>query len=219
MNTTTPQLEGIEISPPRLQTDGRYLVGFVSPYESMHHQLYVNGRLDQWTDLPVQRQFVAVLPPAPVRLAVAAVAELSRRDDSSGDLPGLMPPWVYRLRVAQTPAMAPDDQVELLDDHASGVLSPVPLDVAPAWPEYQVRWAFGQDIFGAGAFGFDGCEAAGMGCGAFGEGMFAFDSPLLELEALLEEEGTHRLVIRIRSADGKTRDLASEIVEVPALPP
>lgn len=219
MNTTTPQLDGIDISPLRLQTDGRYVVSFVSPHESMHHQLYVNGRLDQWTDLPLQRQFVAVLPPAPVRLAVAAVEELFRQDDFASQLSGLTPPWVYRPRVAQTPALAPDDQVEILDDHASGVLSPVPLDATSAWPVYLTRWAFGQDVFGAGAFGFDGCGAAGMGGGAFGEGMFAFDSPLLELEGLLEEEGSHRLVVRIRGADGQTRDLSSEIVEVPELPP
>lgn len=207
--------DGIVIAPPVPLSGGGYRLAFTSPHTGMFHQLYLNGRLEAWTDLPAQREFLLDDDRRPARLLIAAVDELSRETDLAALLPAdIIPPWVYRPRIVRSCDFRPGDVVEILDDHATGELSPVPLAREEAWPAYLPRWGFGQDYFAVGGFGYDGSAALGMGLGAFGLGMFGFDADLLDLQAILEEPGRHRVVVRIRRQSGVS-ELSSAIVDVP----
>jgi hypothetical protein len=185
-----------------------WVVRFRSASAGLHHQLYVNGRLADFTDSPDQRRFFLEDPGRPLAIRICAVDAGYRSADLRDFLPDEEPDpsWVFRARVVRSIFNRPGDVAEILGDHATGEPALTPLASAEIWPAWQARWAFGEDRFGAGCFGHDGANAPGMIAGAFGAGPFGMDADLIELEAFLLEEGTHQIVMRTRGRDGQTSD-------------
>ena len=187
---------------------GQYLIRFRSTNAGMHHQLYLNGNLSAWTDSSDERSFLLASPAAPASCCIVAVEEQYRQQDLSNYLPEDLqkPSWVYHARVIRSAPICSDEVVEILDDRATGGdLWENPLISRQLWPEWQPRWAFGQDRFGEGGFGYDGANALGFGNGAFAAGMFGIDTDLIELQATLTEQGRHKIVIqRRRTTTGQT---------------
>ena len=205
--TDTLITTGIDALTAEADPAGGWRLSFRSPHAGAHHQLYVNGRLADATDTPDQRSF-HLDPDGPALVAVAAVPAERRWEDLWRQLPPeALPSWVYRPRVLRSPALAAGDVVEVLGDHAAGgAVDESPLASAAAWPAWASRWSFGQDLFGGGAFGWDGALAPGLGEGAFGGGPFGLDADLIDLSAELAEEGAHAIVLRTRSPDGTCTD-------------
>jgi hypothetical protein len=196
------RLQAVPLDPPR-----GWEVRFRSANAGLHHQLYVNGRLADFTDSPRQRTFLLPEQPAPARLCVAAVAAAERRTDFARWLPAeAVPPWVFRADVIQDLKHPPGTRVELLTDHASGELDEAPLAVRDLWPASSPRWGFGESAFARGGFGYGGVGAPGLGRGAFGAGPFGMNAETVRLAAALAEPGTHRVVLRTVAPDGRTAD-------------
>jgi hypothetical protein len=189
-------------------SDGRWIVTFRSTSAGLHHQLYVNGSLAAWTEDPVQRSFTLDASASPREIVIAAVENADRSVDFSSRLPAenRTPPNVFRIRVARNPSLLRGSRTALLTDHAAGITDETPLAMAELWPDRLPRWAWGEDAFAAGAFGFDASIAPGLGKGAFGAGMMGFDVDGVELSAALAEEGLHSLVIRTYGPDGRFAD-------------
>jgi hypothetical protein len=196
-----------------------WTICFRSANGGLHHQLYANGRLAAWTDSTQQRHFFLDEPLCPTAIRIAAVAPGGQTEDLAAQLPEGegAPTWIYRPQVLRAAPIRSGDVIEVLSDHATGTIQPQPLAQAEAWPVHLPRWAFGQDRFGKGGFGYDGADAPGLGAGAFGAGPFGFDADLIALDAPLEENGTHQIVLRTRAADGQVVDSAPMLV--PADPP
>ncbi len=203
-----------DLDPPR-----GWEVVFRSLNAGMHHQLYVNGRLADWTDTPEQRRFLLAGAHAPREICVAAVAAEDRAADLSDQLPeGVRNTgWVYRASVVRFIGHAAADRVALHTDHATGELDPEPLVVREIWPAWAPRWAWGESAFGLGGFGYGGVGAPGLGKGAFGAASFGMDADLIHLAAELAEDGTHTLVLRTLASDGRFADAEAE--QVAAHPP
>ncbi len=219
--TATLITTGIEYVIGESRGEGGWVVRFGSTNAGLHHQLYVNGRLAAWTDTLGQRRFFLDEPvDAPVSVCIAALDAADRMTDLSGQLPtdDRDPTWVFRPQLVRSVSVRSGDVVEILGDHAAGGdLSETPLASACAWPMWVPRWRFGEDGFGQGGFGYDGHYAPGLGNGAFGAGMFGMNADLIGIEAVLTEEGTHRLVLRSRGADGQVTD--SDSIYIVADPP
>jgi hypothetical protein len=195
-------------------------VSFISDNAGMHHQLYVNGRLADFSDTPDQRRFTLELAGRPARIVVAATSAANRAIDRANFLPTehRRLPWMYQAAVLPSGAYQPGWRLEVLDDHATGVMDSMPLltrDFQPAW---QVPWAWGQDAFGRGGFGLDATTAPGFGSGAFGGGPFGADGLAEILTVALAEEGTHQIVIRATGPDGQVRQTAVQHVQVNSPP-
>lgn len=197
-------------------------VRFRSSNVGLCHQLYVNGRLADWADTPDERSFFLDHPVSTLAIRIAAISPLHRAADLAEELPEdeRIPPWVYRPQVVRSIAHHAGESVEVLGDHATGDLSEEPLAVAEIWPVWIPRWAFGEDQFGEGGFGYDGANAPGMGAGAFGAGGFGMDAELIRLEATLEEEGTHKIVLRTWNRRGRDTESDPRYISVslPCLP-
>ena len=219
--TATLITTGIDYVIGEMGFDGVWLVRFRSTNAGLHHQLYINGRLSDWTDTPDHRRFFIDEPVvAPVSVCIAAVDAEYRMTDLSEQLPAddRDPSWVFRPQLVRSASGRSGDVVEVLGDHATGGdLSLAPLASADAWPVWIPRWQFGEDRFGQGGFGYDGNCAPGLGNGAFGAGMFGMNADLIALEAVLVEDGTHRIVLRSRAADGQVTD--SDSIYIDADPP
>ncbi len=196
---------------------GGWRVAFRSANLGLHHQLYVNGRLADWTDTPEQREFRLDELAGPARIAIAAVPAKWRTTDFAHELGAddRDCPWVYRPLVVRSTANGREDVIEVLDDGATGLLSETPLACVPVWPEAVPRWAFGEDAFGGGGFGYDGLAAPGFGMGAFGAGPLGLDAELIDVAAALSGEGAHQVVLRTRSPAGRTCDAPPVTVNVP----
>ncbi|MGC9455373.1 MAG: hypothetical protein ACP5HU_10990 [Phycisphaerae bacterium] len=190
-----------------LRRPPRLTVTFRSQHTGSVHQLYVNGRLADWTDTTGARSFTLDEPPA-CELIVAAVAPSQRARDFSRLLPADAggPSWVFEARVPRLCELGRDDRLELLDDHATGELDPVPAASAQAWPASVPRWAWGEDRFAGGGFGFDGSQAPGAGMGAFGAGGFGMDAGTIDLRVATPEPGEHTVVVRSAGDRGATAD-------------
>jgi hypothetical protein len=199
--------------------NGGWCARFRSSNVGLHHQLYVNGRLADYADLPEERSFFLNSAAAPLAVRIAAVEAIHRAASLAEQLAPeeQNPSWTYRPRVPRSIANRPGEVLEVLGDHTTGELSATPLATAKIWPAWVPRWAFGEDPFGEGGFGYDGINAPGMGVGAFGAGLFGMDADLISVEAYLQEEGTHKLVLRTRGRDGLLADSPPEYVTV-ALP-
>jgi len=197
-----------------------WVVRFRSTHTGLHHQSYVNGRLADWTDFPRQRHFFVAAPSEAAEVLIAAVEARHRTTDLSDQLPveDRNPAWVFRPRIVRSIAARPGDVLEVIGDHATGELSDAPLAAAEIWPAWARRWAFGEDRFGEGAFGYDGALATGMGSGAFGAGAFGMDADLIGVEVALAEAGTHQIVLRTRALDGQMTD-ADPVYVCSAAPP
>lgn len=200
-----------------------WAIRFRSGNVALHHQLYVNGRLADWTDTPQQRCFVIPQPAGVASIRVAAVEASARTTDLGEQLPPeeRQPPWTYRPQVVRPADGRPGEVLEILSDHATGQLSDVPVASAEVSPAWVPRWAFGDDPFGQGGFGYDGVSAPGLGQGAFGAGLFGMGADLIDVEAELREEGTHEIVLRTRrsSAEVADRDPIYLQVAPPPAPP
>jgi hypothetical protein len=197
------------------------VVRFRSPHQGRFHQLYANGRLVAWTDSPDERAFVLAASHADRQCTVAAVAETDRATDLAGELGLERPDWVVERCLTRTPAWPRDAQLELHGDGGSGTFLADPLTRADAWPAWVPRWAWGEDRFARGAFGWDGSAAPGLGEGAFGAGLFGFDERTVTLRAPLVAPGSHQVKIRLLTDDGAVADGPIETVSVdpPPAPP
>ncbi len=215
--TATLITTGIDYVIGEMGLDGVWFVRFRSTNTDLYHQLYINGRLSAWTDMPNQRRFYIDQPvTAPAAVRIAAVGGKYRSTDLGDQLPSADrdPSWVFRPRVVRPATGRTGDVIEVLGDHAAGGdLSDTPLASADAWPVWVPRWQFGEDRFGQGGFGYDGNYASGLGNGAFGAGMFGINADLIALEAVLAEDGLHRIVLRSRGADGQVTDSASMYID------
>jgi len=213
---TTTGIDQITVEP---RWANVWRVRFRSNHVGMHHQMYVNGRLTDWSDLPEQRSFLLDAAMLPAVVCIAAVPEAQRAEDLSEQLSSehRRPSWLYRPVLARPVDLVRGVTIRVLGDHATGQVSEEPLATTEVWPEWLGRWNFGEDAFGRGGFGYDGANAPGLGSGAFGGGPFGMDTDLLALEALLSEEGTHTIVLRTLTPDGQVAD--AEPVNVEADPP
>ncbi|MFB3894138.1 MAG: hypothetical protein ACE15C_19210 [Phycisphaerae bacterium] len=207
---TTDNIDRLRGEP--LGTPGLWRITFRSANAGMHHQLYINGRLADWTDTPDQRSFILQAASAPRELLVAAVEACNRLADFSGSLEASRrrPAWAWRGWITRGPRYARGTRVAVLHDRATGVLDGTPADVRDIWPASAPRWMWGEDAFGLGGFGFDGRAAPGLGMGAFGAGMFGLDEALVGLEAEMCEDGVHQVVLRVIAADGSFADGAPQ---------
>ncbi len=194
-------------------------IRFASGNAACCHQLYVNGRLADWTDTAAQRAFALdVILGGPAEILVAAVAPALRRTDLSARLSDAQrnPAWVYRASVVRSHRHGRGDCAALLGDHATGQIDDCPLDRQELRPAWLDEWGLGAGPFGSGGFGYDAAAAPGLR-GAFGAGPFGIGAELLELSAALAEEGAHQLLVRTIAPDGRGAD--GEPVAFQAAPP
>ena len=219
--TATLITTGIEYVIGEPLSGGGSIIRFGSANSDTYHQLYVNGRLMAWTDTPQQRFFHIDEPvDAPVEVRIAVVDSADRTTDLGSQLPDgdREPSWVFRPVIPRPSSGRTGDVLEILGDGGSGgEISDTPLASTGVWPVWVPRWQFGEDGFGLGGFGYDGCYAPGLGNGAFGAGMFGLNADLIDIEAVLAQEGLHRLVLRLRGADGQIAD--SDSIYVASFPP
>ncbi|MFW6133076.1 MAG: hypothetical protein ACOC8F_04210 [Planctomycetota bacterium] len=183
-------------------------VTFRSAHDGMCHQLYVNGRLADFTDTPAGRAFLLPVSGEPRELCVAAVAPEHRATDLAAELPEAVrrPSWVYAATIPLTPDYRRGDRLSVHTDRGTGQTDPDPLirrDLAPVWTG---RWGFGDSAFGRGAMGYGGIGAPGLGGGGFGAGAFGFGAEVLEIRAVLEEPATHTITLRTHPTVGEPAD-------------
>ncbi len=204
-NFTTQGIDNIQAHP---LAEGGVEVTFRSSQVGLHHQLYVNGRLVEWTEDPAHRSFLLAELPSACRLVVVAVECPDRQTDFSsvGGAVLARPSWVFRAAVPRGPWRGPGERVALLGDHAAGQMDEELLAVADVWPAWAVHLGWGRDAFGNSAFGFDSSAAPGFAAGVFGAGPFGLDGEVVYLEAALAEEGLHRLGVRRIQPDGRYTD-------------
>jgi len=208
------RLQAVELDPPR-----GWEITFRSANEALHHQLYINGVLADFTDTTDQRSFTVDAARFPRELAVAAVDRDNRAVDMSDRLdPEVQqPPWVYRASVVRSPNQQGGSRIVILGDHATGQIDPLALAERKLRPEWSPRWGFGDDPFALGGFGYDAASAPGLGKGAFGAGAFGQDAEVLVISAALAEEGTHRVLLRVISQSGTYAD--GPVENISACPP
>lgn len=216
-NFTTDNIDCLQANP--LEAPHGWEITFRSTNGSMHHQLYLNGQLADWTDTTDQRKFLLETDSAPREVFIVAVDADCRAVDISKYLsPSLSRPnWTYQASVVRSTGHRPGDRLLLLGDHATGEMDSAPLMVRELCPAWAVRWAWGQGAFGLGGFGYGGLDAPGLGRGAFGAGLFGIGADVVSIVAALEEEGTHQLVLRTVDSEGQFTD--SQIQTVAASPP
>jgi len=212
----TNNIDALRATP--LANGSGWAITFHSAHAGYCHQLYVNGSLVAWTDTPAGRRFVLDADYAPALVAVVAVELESRTEEFSEELPSdaSSPSWVHEFRVLRELTHRAGDDVRILGDQATGLGATVPLGRVPLWPGWMPRWAFGEDAFGQGGFGYDGCRAVGLQ-GLFGIGGFGFDLDAVSVPVAMGEEGAHELLAETIASDGQTAQGASITVE--ATPP
>ncbi|MCD4823586.1 MAG: hypothetical protein K8S55_03195 [Phycisphaerae bacterium] len=187
-------------------------LAFRSANAGMVHQLYVNGRLGDFTDLPEQRTFEITADDTPRELAVAAVAYDDRAVDFADELPDIVgePGWAYRPVVVRSITHWPGDQLAVYHDNATGTVGETPAILRDIWPPSVPHWGFGLGEFGRGGFGIDGDRGPGFGAGNWGVGPFGVGGDLLDIELPLTVEGLHHIELRVRSADGEESTATEE---------
>ncbi len=184
--------------------EGLWRVSFRSAHPGCCHQLYANGRLRAVTDHPADRSFCVRATDAPQEVAILAVPPAVRLVDFADALPesARQPGWVFQARLPRSPQLGRDHALTARHDGATGEMSPQPAWREPAWPGWVPRWAFGEDRFGDGAFGWDGAMAAGLGEGAFGAGPFGIDADAIDVRLPLRAEGLHQIALESVAPDG-----------------
>ncbi len=185
---------------------GGWTVTFASGNIALHHQLYVNAKLADFTDTLAQREFHLELADYPRQIVIAAVDRDHRTTDFS-DLLGQdgQTPWVYEVSLVR-PSHSQTNRIALMGDHATGLFDDEPLMTLDLQPDWDDEWGFGTDSFGFGGAGYSGSTAPGAGKGAFGAGEFGIDAHLLTLSVALSEAGDHQLRLRVISKDGLYAD-------------
>lgn len=190
-------------------------ITFRSGNDELHHQVYVDGQLADWTDTVGQRSFI--LPPAaaPREIVIVAVPQSNRSVDNSNELPSQysQPGWFYRTSLLNCPSHRTGTDLVVLGDHATGQLDEAPLLRRDIFPSSLPHWSWGDDAFGDGGFGYDGTGAPGLGIGAFAAGLFGIGARLLSVSVPLEEQGTHAVVLRTLTPDGQSDETDPEYIE------
>ena len=202
----TDNIDALQAFP---SADGNaWQITFRSTNEERFHQLYVNGRLADFSDTTAQRSFLVDAAPHPQDVLVVAVDGDLRHVDLSDRLDTFAgrSSWTYRAEVVRSASDRPGARLVLLGDHATGVLDPVPLATRELHPEWSARWGFGDDAFGEGGFGYDAAPAPGLGRGTFGAGPFGHGAETFLMEVPLPEEGQHQLQLRVVNPDGLYAD-------------
>ncbi len=196
-------------------------ITFRSANEGLHHQLYVNGELADWTDTIEQRTFLLGADNLPREIVIAAVDRESRTVDMGANLQSQaqQPPWVYRALVVRSPKHRKGSRLAVLGDHTSGAIDPSPLVMRELRPEWGSSWGLGEDRFGLGGFGHDAGGAPGAGNGAFGAGAFGIGAEAMLISAPLLEEGTHKVLLRVISKASEYSDGAIQNIVVWPPPP
>jgi len=219
MNTTltTDNIDSLRAIP--LAGPAGWEITFHSLNAGLCHQLYLNGRLADWTDTPAQRHFAIDSETGPFEIVITAVPPSARCVDLSTQLPSGAgaPTWRYSASVLRDIRHRPGDSVAIMGDGATGGGASLPLASLPIWPEWAHRWAFGEDAFGMGGFGYDGHYAPGLGAGVFGVGQFGLGVEAIKIDATLPEPGCHEIVLRTLAADGQYAD--GEPTQVLSAPP
>jgi len=208
------RLQAAALDPPR-----GWEITFRSANAGLHHQLYVNGELADFTDAADQRSFVVDPAGFHRELVVAAVDRDNRAVDLSNrlDSQAQRPPWIFRASVIRSADQQGGSLVAVLGDHTTGQIDPLALAERKLRPEWSPRWGFGDDPFGTGGLGYDAASAPGLGKGAFGAGAFGQDAEVLVVSAPLAEEGEHQIVLRVISESGKYAD--GPVQNISAYPP
>ena len=208
------RLEASKLDPPR-----GWVVTFRSGNADSYHQMYVNGRLTDWTDTLSQRSFELDTESFPLEIVVAAVDRDHRADDLSDQLPsGLnQHAWFDQSTIVYRPEHQRETRIVVLGDHATGQIDTSPLILCDGRPEWLAQWGFGVGPFGSGGMGFDAEAGLGMGQGPFGAGGFGVEGETALLSAPLLEEGTHQVLLRVISESGDYTD--GSIRNVSASPP
>ena len=185
---------------------GGWTVTFRSGNIALHHQLYVNGKLADFTDTAAQREFHLELADYPRQIVIAAV-DRDHRTAGFSDLlgPDGQTPWVYEVSLIKPPH-SQASRIALMGDHATGLFDDEPLMTLDLQPDWDDEWGFGSDSFGVGGAGYSGSTAPGAGKGAFGVGEFGIDAHVLTLRVALGEDGDHQLRLRVTSKDGLYAD-------------
>ena len=196
---------------------GGWEISFRSGHAGLHHQLYIAGRLADITDHPDARRFILPTDQVPRRIEIVAVETQRRFDDHSKLLPSPPLQWMGKLRVVARMS-PPGSLLAVLTDHAGGVLDETPVLTRQAWPGWLSRWAWGDDRFGLGGFGYNGSLGPGAGKGSFGAGPLGIGAETFELDVPLDQTGVHQVVLRTISPDGQTSDAPPRNIEC-FLPP
>jgi len=219
-NITTEGIRDIQAQP--LGRFGGWRITFRSTHVGLHHQLYVNGALADWTDTPRQRDFHLHRDPAPRQVAIAAVPAGLRDRDLASLLDGLdSPAWLYSVSVLPDAAQGRENFAALLSDHGTGQLDAQPVAIRAFYPPWARRWAFGESAFGLGGLGYGGVGAPGLGIGAFGAGPFGMDCAVVRLSTVPAEEGLHQFALRTLTPTGQYshRDQEPVYIARPPVPP
>ncbi len=214
---TTDNIDRLQATP--LIPAGGWEITFHSLNDGLCHQLYINGRLADWTDAPAQRYFAVDAEIDPLEVTVAAVDPSRRGVDLASLLPAGAgsPTWRYTATVLRDIRHRPGDSVVIMGDGATGQGPSQQLASRQIWPDWAPRWAFGEDAFGMGGFGYDGYGAPGLGVGVFGLGAFGLGVEAITIDATLAETGLHEILLRTLAADGQYAD--GDAVYVQAAPP
>ncbi len=182
-----------------------WLLRFRSGHAGLHHQLYINGRLADFSDSPAQRTFEMISTDYPQELAITAVSGRYRTVDLSAELPADVqnPPWVLRTKFPRDIEHQPGDRLAIFHDSASGLMSEAASLESEIWPPSVSHWGFGQNQFGWGGFGIDGTSAPGLGGGSFGLGPFGLGADILETNLAMTNEGEHNVEFRVIADNGE----------------
>ncbi len=194
-------------------------LSFRSSNVGQNHQLYINGRLADFSDTPSQRTFEIHATDFPQELAVAAVSGRYRTAELYSELPSEAqnPPWVLRRKIVRDILHQPGDKIAVFHDSASGTLSETPSIEREIWPVSQPHWGFGMCMFGLGGFGIDGVSSPGFGGGAFGIGPFGLNAELMEISLAVCSDGAHAVAHRVISGEGGVSSTQTDQLE--AAPP
>jgi len=217
----TENIDGLRAR--RLREPGGWEIAFRSGNEGMHHQLYLNGRLRDWTDTPEQRRFLLSKTAGPFELSIAAVAPRYRAVDLAAQLPAeaRQPGCVYRVRMRRSHGYRRHWRLDVMTDRGTGEFDPQPVTQREIWPQWLARWGWGEESFALGGFGYDGYNALGFGTAAFGDGPFGVETGEVAFDTVLTEDAVHQIMLRTASPDGRfvDADPAYFRATVPPSPP
>jgi hypothetical protein len=213
----TTDIHWLRLSP--LPAPDLWRLMFHSAHTTLHHQLYVNGQLVDYTQRVEQRSFLVTQIGVPQELCVVAVPADRRTTDYRNELPEAQqsPPWIHHFRVARDLSHVPLAQLRVGHDHATGTIDPDTEQRAAIWLDASEHWGFGLGEFGAGGWGVDGDLARGLGLGEFGTGPFGFGGTSLTIELVLAEQGVHQIELTVETPDGATSP--ATLATVRAVPP
>jgi len=214
---TTDQIDRLQLYPLRRPLGWR--LTFRSQNPGRVHQLYVNGRLADCTDMLDDRQFEVSADAAPQEFAIVAVVGEDRAVDFASELPSEIscPPWVYRPAVVRDVQHLPGDRLMVFHDGAGGEMGESPALTRELWPPAEAHWGWGRGALGRGGFGVGGDLAPGFGGGAFGLGPLGLGAKSLRDDLSLSHEGTHQIKLRVSAPQGQTS--SAEETTFDAAPP